>query len=164
MIVGYDGTSDMHMALQAGEADALCSSWESMRVKAADMLARNEAVPVLQLGYERHLDLPEVPNIFDFPMSQGAEAMLKLVIAPGVLAKLYAVPPGMPPERLEVLRRAFANTLKDPTLLAEAERMKLTVSYRSPNEITRIIRDMMATPADLKKRVADIASGSQRSQ
>jgi len=157
IIVGYDGTADMRMALQAGEADGQCSSWESMKVKAADMLARNDAIPVLQCGYERHLDLPDVPNIFDFPMSEEAKVMLKLVIGPGILAKLYAVPPGTPPERLKALRQAFADTLKDPGLLAEAQKMKLPISYKSPDEVTEIIRGMMATPPELKKKVAKIA-------
>ena len=157
IIVGYDGTADMRMAMQAGEADAQCSSWESMKVGAADMFTRNDAIPVLQCGYERHIDLPEVPNVLDLPISKEAKDMLKLVIGPGIIAKLYAVSPGTPPERLKAVRQAFADTLKDPGLLAEAQKMKLPVSYKSPDEVTEIIRGMMATPSELKNNVANIA-------
>ncbi len=157
IIAGYDGTADMQLALQAGEADAQCSSWASMKVRGADLLARKVMIPLLQCGHQRHKDLPEVPNIFELSMSDDARAMLNLVIGPSVIAKLYAVPPKTSPERLKVLRKAFADTLNDPKLLAEARKMKLPVSYTSPEEITAIIREMAATRPELKQKVAGIA-------
>lgn len=157
LILGYHGTADMRLAMQSGEADAACWGWESMRVTGKDMLERKEGVPILQIGFDRHPDLPEVPNILEFPMSDDKKAMLRLVMGPGVIAKLFAVPPGTPPEILDALRKGFAATLKDPELLAEAEKIKIRLSYVPAGEVDEIVQEMISTPQELKERVAETA-------
>lgn len=157
LILGYHGTADMRLAMQAGEADAACWGWESMRVTAADMLERKEAIPILQVGFQRYQDLPDVPNILEFPMSEEHKAMLRLVMGPGAIAKLFAVPPGTPPEVLDALRQSFARTFKDSNLLADAEKAKIRLSFTSSQDVEKIIKEMISTPEELKKRVAKIA-------
>jgi tripartite-type tricarboxylate transporter receptor subunit TctC len=157
IIQGYPGTADMRLALQSGDADAACWGWESMKVTGADMMQRKEAIPILQIGLERHPDLPNVPNILDFPMSNDAKAMLRLVVAPGAIAKLFAVSPGTPQPVLNVLRKGFADTLKDPELLADAEKSKMSISYVSAEQVTKIIKEMNSTSPELKQKVAKAA-------
>lgn len=157
LILGYHGTSDMRLAMQSGEADAACWGWESMRVTAKDMLDRKEGIPILQVGFDRHPDLPDVPNILEFPMSEDAKAMLRLVMGPGAIAKLFAVPPGTSAETLAVLRKGFAETLEDPELLSEAEKSKIRLSYVSAEDVSDMVQEMNATPRELKDKVTKIA-------
>ncbi len=157
LIQGYPGTADMRLAMQSGDADAACWGWESMKVTAADMLQRKEAIPILQIGLERHPDLPNVPNILDFPMSNDAKAMLRLVAGPGSIAKLFAASPGTPQSLLNVLRKGFADTLKDPELLADAEKSKMSISYIPAEQVTKIIKEMNSTSPELKQKVAKAA-------
>jgi tripartite-type tricarboxylate transporter receptor subunit TctC len=157
LILGYHGTADMRLAMQSGEADAACWGWESMRVTGADLLQRKEGIPILQVGFDRHPDLPDVANILEFPMSQDAKAMLRLVMGPGAIAKLFAVPPGTPPDTLNALRQGFAAALKDPELLAEADKIKIRLSYVSAQEVNDIVKEMVATPQEQKEKVAKIA-------
>jgi tripartite-type tricarboxylate transporter receptor subunit TctC len=157
MIQGYPGTADMRLAMQSGDADAACWGWESMKVTGADMMQRKEAIPILQIGMERHADLPNVPNILDFPMSNDAKVMLRLVAGPGAIAKLFAVSPGTPQPVLDVLRKAFADALKDPELLADAEKSKMSISYTSAEQVTKIIKEMNSTSPELKQKVAKAA-------
>jgi hypothetical protein len=128
-----------------------------MKVTAADMLQRKEAIPILQIGLERHPDLPNVPNILDFPMSNDAKAMLRLVAGPGVIAKLFAASPGTPQPVLNILRKGFADTLKDPELLADAEKSKMSISYLSAEQVAKIIKEMNSTSPELKQKVAKAA-------
>jgi len=157
IIQGYPGTADMRLAMQSGDADAACWGWESMKVTAADMLQRKEAIPILQIALERHPDIPHIPNILDFPMSNDAKVMLRLVAGPGVIAKLFAVTPGTPQPVLSALRKGFADTLKDPELLKDAEKSKMTISYVSAEQVSKIIKEMNSTPAELKQKVAKAA-------
>lgn len=157
IIQGYPGTADMRLAMQSGDADAACWGWESMKVTGADMLQRKEAIPILQIGLERHPDLPNVANILDFPMSDDAKTMLRLVAGPGVIAKLFAVSPGTPQPVLNVLRKGFADTLKDPELLADAGKSKMSISYVSAEQVTKIIKEMNSTSPELKQKVAKAA-------
>jgi len=157
LIQGYPGTADMRLAMQSGDADAACWGWESMKVTGADMMQRKEAIPILQIGVERHADLPNVPNILDLPMSNDAKVMLRLVAGPGAIAKLFAVSPGTPQPVLDVLRKAFADALKDPELLADAEKSKMSISYTSAEQVTKIIKEMNSTAPELKQKVAKAA-------
>jgi len=157
IIQGYPGTADMRLAMQSGDADAACWGWESMKVTAADMMQRKEAIPILQIGLERHADLPNVPNILDFPMSNDAKAMLRLVAGPGMIAKLFAASPGTPQPVLNVLRKGFAETLKDPELLADASKSKMSISYVSAEQVMKIIKEMNSTSPELKQKVAKAA-------
>jgi tripartite-type tricarboxylate transporter receptor subunit TctC len=157
IIQGYPGTADMRLAMQSGDADAACWGWESMKVTAADMLQRKEAIPILQIGLERHPDLPNVPNILDFPMSNDAKTMLRLVAAPGAIAKLFALSPGTPQAVLNVMRKGFADKLKDRELLADAQKSKMKISHVSAEEVTKIIKEMNSTSPELKQKVAKAA-------
>jgi tripartite-type tricarboxylate transporter receptor subunit TctC len=157
IIQGYPGTADMRLAMQSSDADAACWGWESMKVTAADMMQRKEAIPILQIGLERHPDLPNVPNILDLPMSNDAKTMLRLVAAPGAIAKLFALSPGTPQSVLNVLRKGFADALKDRELLADAEKSKMKISYVSPEQVAKLIKEMNSTAPELKQRVAKAA-------
>ena len=157
IIQGYPGTADMRLAMQSGDADAACWGWESMKVTAADMMERKEAIPILQIGLERHPDLPNIPNILDFSMSNDAKTMLRLVAAPGMIAKLFAASPGTPQQVLQALRNGFAETLKDPELLADAKKSKMAISHISAEQVTKIIKEMNSTPPELKQKVAKAA-------
>ena len=58
----------------------------------------------------------------------------------------YVLPPGVPADRVAVLRKAFADTLSDPELIAEAARMKLDMTYRPPGELERLVASLYETP------------------
>jgi len=62
LILGYRGTSGMRLAMHGNEAGAACWGWQSMKVTGADMMKRKEAIPILQIGFGRHPDLPKVPT------------------------------------------------------------------------------------------------------
>jgi tripartite-type tricarboxylate transporter receptor subunit TctC len=82
------------------------------------------------------------------------------VSAPGIIAKLFAASPGTPQPVLQGLRNGFADTLKDPELLADAKKSKMAISYISAEQVTKIIREMNSTPSELKQKVAKAARPS----
>ena len=98
-----------------------------------------------------------IPNILDFPMANVAKTMVRLVSAPGVIAKLFAASPGTPQPVLNVLRKGFADTLKDDELLADAKKSKMNISYISAEQVTKIITEMNSTSPELKQKVAKAA-------
>ena len=63
------------------------------------------------------------------------------------------------PERVEALRKAFIETMKDKELLAEAEKTALEVNPVSGEEIQRIVLDAYQTPPDIVKRTGDLLKG-----
>ncbi|MDE2473937.1 MAG: hypothetical protein KGO48_02705, partial [Alphaproteobacteria bacterium] len=82
------------------------------------------------------------------------KAALKLIVSRQSIARPFAAPPGLPPERLQALRAAFDATMKDPQFLAEAKRLNLEVRPVSGSDVEKLIKELYATPPDVVKLAA----------
>jgi tripartite-type tricarboxylate transporter receptor subunit TctC len=69
----------------------------------------------------------------------------------------FVAPPGVPKERLEILRKGFTATFKDPEFLAEAEKSKLFLDYVSADEIYRHIKDILDITPKAKESLQFLA-------
>jgi tripartite-type tricarboxylate transporter receptor subunit TctC len=61
------------------------------------------------------------------------------------------VPPGTPEQRIQLLLKAYAETLKDPEFLAEAKKVKLEVTYTSGEEIEKYVEEMLTITPKAKE-------------
>ena len=82
----------------------------------------------MQLALEKHPDLPNVPLIIDLAKTDEQRQILKLIFARQVLGRPFLAPPGVPEDRVDALRKAFMDTMKDKEFLAEAEKAKLEIT------------------------------------
>ncbi|MGH7929521.1 MAG: hypothetical protein ACREQV_17165, partial [Candidatus Binatia bacterium] len=142
MIEGYKGTSRIRVAAEAGEIDGGCWAWESIKPTWSKALESGRVRPVLQTMMESHPELKDVPLAINYAKTSEAKELLKIVDeAYGLTARPYSVPPGMPPERLKLLQKAFMETTKDPELLAEAKKAKLEFKPVDGPTIAKIFAD-----------------------
>lgn len=65
-----------------------------------------------------------------------------------------SLPPGTPEERIQLLRKAFAETLKDSELLEDARRSKLVITYVSGEETEKLVVEIHSMPADAKQSLS----------
>lgn len=107
---------------------------------------------LVQLSLEKHADLPNVPLITDFAKDDITRGVFKLVFARQVMGRPFAAPPGIPAERVAVLRKAFLDTLKDKQLLAEAEKAKLEITPVDGSVVQKLVEDAYAMPPEVVKR------------
>jgi tripartite-type tricarboxylate transporter receptor subunit TctC len=63
----------------------------------------------------------------------------------------FSVPPGTPKDRLQLLRKGFAATMKDPEFIAEAEKAKLEVTYVSGEEVENYVDKVLAVTPKAKE-------------
>ena len=149
MISGYLA-SDIELAMQRGEVDGRCGwSWSGIASTHKRWVDDGSIKVLVQLGLRKHPDLPTVPLITDFAKTDEQRQMLRLVFVRGVLGYPFLAPPGIPPERIVILRRAFDATMKDAAFLAEAGRMNLEISPVSGADLEKLIADVYRTPADV---------------
>jgi hypothetical protein len=99
----------------------------------------------VQLSMRKHKDLPDTPMIMDVAKTDEQRQIFKLVFARQVMAWPFAVPPGVPAERVAALRKAFDETLKDPEFLAEAEKLTLEITPVSGERIQNLIAEVYRT-------------------
>jgi tripartite-type tricarboxylate transporter receptor subunit TctC len=143
LVRGYKGTADIRLAAEAGEVAGGCWQWESMKATWRKAIEAGDVTVVLQAGPQPHPELPKVPVVGSVTKSDEARRLIRAGIQdPAVITRPYSLPPGTPKDRVETLRKAFLETLRDPALLAEAEKSKLDVNPVSGEELERIIAEL----------------------
>ena len=158
LIVGYPGGNDVNLAMQRGEVRGRCGwSWSS--VKATQMQwVRDKTIAVLvQLALAKHPDLPDVPLVMDLAKTDEQKQILKTIFARQVMGRPYAAPPGVPKARVEALRKAFDETMKDKEFLAEADKIGIEITPVSGEKIQDLVVEVykVTTPA-IAKKIADM--------
>jgi tripartite-type tricarboxylate transporter receptor subunit TctC len=149
LVIGYKTSEDINLALERGEVQARAFGLNSIVAQHADWLKDGKVTFLAQAGVKRDRELPDVPLITELAATDVQRAILKLISAPAGLGHPYLAPPGVPPERLALLRNAFAATLKDPAFLAEVEKLKIAVDPMSPDEVRAIVADTINAAPDV---------------
>jgi tripartite-type tricarboxylate transporter receptor subunit TctC len=125
IITGYQGSSDSRLAMIRGEVDALSQPWPVLKVEAEQLLRDRQINLLLQTGADKHPQLAHIPNMIDLAKSEDDRTLLSLFSSPSTIGRSLAAPPGVPPERVVMLRDAFTATIQDAALIEEARRLKL---------------------------------------
>jgi tripartite-type tricarboxylate transporter receptor subunit TctC len=75
---------------------------------------------------------------------------------PTAISRLYALPPGTPPDRVQALRTAFQETLRDPEFLADARQAKLDVEPMAADELERLVEGLFRLDPAVAARLKGI--------
>jgi tripartite-type tricarboxylate transporter receptor subunit TctC len=157
IVTGYRSPGDMALAAGRGEVEAFANTiggaagarrpWvESGQMRA---LFNFEPEPVAGLG---------VPTVFDVLKSEEQRKVLTFFSGNVLLGRPILVPPGVPADRVALLRRAFAQAMKDPALLKEADAMSFEIAFQDGAKIASLVASIAATPPDV------VAKATQASQ
>jgi len=155
-VSGYPTTNDVRIGVERGEIHGMCLGWESVKSASGQWLTDGYAKVFVQNGTTRHRDLPDVPLALEFAKDEVSRTLLRLVDAPGAMAKPFALPPGVDPARVEMLRAALAATYRDVAFLEEARAMRLEFQPKDPAQIQQILTEVLATPSDVAAKYREI--------
>jgi tripartite-type tricarboxylate transporter receptor subunit TctC len=159
VISGYPGSSQGMLAMEAGEVDGAFTSWNTLKRTKPDWLRERVINVLYQCALERHPDLADVPT--DVELGETAEAgqILAFYTSGAAVGRSIVAPPGMPPERVNILRRAFDATIKDPEFLHEIERAQQEFQPASGEALQKIIADTANAPRAVVERAETILRG-----
>jgi tripartite-type tricarboxylate transporter receptor subunit TctC len=156
IVSGYPGGNDVTLAMERGEVKGRCGwSWSSVLATHKRWLDNKSITILAQLSLNKHPDLPDVPLIMDFAKTEDQQQIFKLIFARQVMGRPYLAPPGVPKDRAEALRQAFADTMKDPGFLADAEKSQLEITPVSGAEVEQLVKDIYQTPKPLAAKAAE---------
>ena len=159
VVSGYKGTVDIALAMERGEVDGLCGwDWSSVKSQKADWIANKTANILVQVGLNPQKELTDmgVPQIWQFIKSENDRKVAELVISQQVFQRSYIVPPGTSAPQIKILRTAFDATVSDPQFLADAEKMKVSITPLGGAEVQDLIRKLYATPKDFVERAKTV--------
>jgi tripartite-type tricarboxylate transporter receptor subunit TctC len=156
VVKGYDGTPKIHLAMESGEVQGVgATSWTTLKAINSNWLSDKKIKIIAQWALRKHPDLPDVPLVLDLAKTDADRQALLLGLARLDFGRPFFVPPGVPANRVEALRRAFDATMKDPAFLAEAEKLKLDIDPISGAQVAELIAQVAATPPDIATRVRE---------
>lgn len=157
LISGYKGTADIRLACESGELAGTTWGWASMKVTWRKALESGDVVVILQAVPKPLPDLPNVPLAISYAKTEEARQMIELGIHnPSLFARPFVLPPGTPKEHVQILRKAFNETLKDKEFLAETEKAKLDLKPVSGEELEKAVADIFKMDPGLITKMKDI--------
>ncbi len=158
LVSGYGGTSQVRAAIERGEVHGGCWDWGSQRVTSLEQFQTGKFIPLVQATTERHRELKQVPLAIDYAKTEEARDLLRFVAhAYNTIRRIFVVPPDTSPQRLQVLQKAFIDTLNDPALRAEAERAKMEIDPIDGPTMAGLIGDLYKLTPKAKATIKEIA-------
>lgn len=157
IISGYPGGNDVMLAMERGEVEGRCGwSWSSAKSTRADWIAQlNEGMDqgkvniLFQMSLKKHSELPDVPLVTELAETEKERQVLNLLFARQVMGRPLVAPPGVPEERVEALRKAVAEAVKDPDFLQDAKNQSLGINFVEGEEIQGIVQEAYEYPEDV---------------
>ncbi len=160
VIGGYKSATTVHVAMERGEVDGRCGiSWDTLQALYPTWLKEKKVRLLLQIGLDRVPQLSQVPFVLDMAKSEEQRQIISLWAAPLKMGRPFFAPPGMPAERARLLRRAFDATLKDPALLAEAAKSRISIEPLTGEQVAALIQKIYATPKAIVAKAALASKG-----
>jgi len=157
LIEAFKGTANIRVAAEAGEIDGGCWTWASIRTTWANGLESGMVKPIIQVNQKKAADIPNVPNAIDFAKTADGRTLIDSGIhAPSAILRAYALPPGTPKGRIDVLRSAFNSTMKDPGFLAEMKKSKLEINPLTGGEMDTIVKKLFQMDPKSIAKIRDV--------
>lgn len=151
-VKGYKGSNDIILAMERGEVQGICVAYDSLQ---RQPIAKEGRVNVLfQAAMAADPKLGKIPVGIELARNEGERQALQLFFARVALGRPFVAPPGLPANRVQMIRKAFMATLADAELVSEAAKQGLTVDAISGEELGRLIALAYATPKDVVERTA----------
>jgi tripartite-type tricarboxylate transporter receptor subunit TctC len=157
VVAGYKGTSDIRLAAESGELAGGCWGWESIRSTWRKAIENGDVNVVLQTVPKSQPDLAKVPLAIDMAKTDEARQLIQVGIHNvSAITRPYVLPPGTPKNRVQVLRKALAETIKDQEFLGEIKKLNLAVDPISGEELEVIIHGLFKMKPEVLAKLKEI--------
>jgi tripartite-type tricarboxylate transporter receptor subunit TctC len=154
LVRGYQGTTDIVLAMERGEVDIVGAyGLPGIVVSQPGWLERNEATFLYQASLKRHRLIPNVPTLPELATSDEGRLVLHAAASTGEFGRSILTTPGVPAERLAALRAGFAAMLKDPDFLATAEKRKLMIDPATGEELDALVQETLKLPHEVAVKI-----------
>jgi tripartite-type tricarboxylate transporter receptor subunit TctC len=157
LVSGYPSGNDVTSAMEKREVDSEFGlSWGVLKTRLKYWIDQKRVNIILQFGSERSPDLPDVPLIIDFAKNDLDRHALELLMAPDAFAWPFVAPPGVPADRITLLRQAFDATMTDPDFLKDAKQARLEINPLNGEAMQAKIEHILGFDASVVARAKEM--------
>jgi tripartite-type tricarboxylate transporter receptor subunit TctC len=162
IVLGYQGGGPIDLAVEKGEIHCRAMTIESFFAREPFHTWRknNFVKSIAQSARKRDLRLPDAPTIYElmdqYKTPDQSRRVATVILAGGVFGRPMVGPAGIAPDRMKILRSAFASALKEPELKVEAEKRSYELEPVSGEEMESLAKEVMAQPPAVIERMKKV--------
>jgi len=153
LVKGYAGSAALNLAMSRNEIEGFCGVGYDFLQGVG--LAEGKANILVQLGLRKSRYMPNVPFIMDYAKNDEDRQIFNLVFGWLSFERPVGAPPKTPPERVNALRAAFDSTMKDPSYLEDAKKVKVDIEPMSGLAISNFLQDVYKASPTITKKAAE---------
>jgi tripartite-type tricarboxylate transporter receptor subunit TctC len=159
LVQGYPGGPEIDLAVERGEIHCRAFTIEAFLSREPYHTWRKKGFVrnIIQTGKKRDSKLPETPTVWElmdkYKTPESSRRLANLMLASGGLGRPMLGTPGIPPERVKILREAFGKTMEDKEFLADLDKRKFDLDPVPGEELEKIVKDVMNQPPDIIARM-----------
>ena len=163
VLAGYKGGNEVDLAMERGEVAGRASqTWDGWKVTRPDWVKNGRLTLLLQIGAASNTGLAHVPMAHDIAKTEEQKRIIGLFADTFSLGRPLLTGPGVPAERVAILREAFARTMKDSEFLAEADKVNYEVTPMLGEQVQALIAKMMSAPPEIIAKARDAITYKER--
>jgi tripartite-type tricarboxylate transporter receptor subunit TctC len=157
VVHGYPGAAEVDLAVEKGEVEGEAGKdWTTLTSTRPQWIKERKINILVQMGMKPHVDLKDVPMAIDLAKTAEDRGVMEVVFAKFGMSRPFLAPPGLAPERLAALRRAFDATVRDEAFLADARKLGMEVDPVRGEDVEALVARIMGTPAVLAQRAREV--------
>src|SRR4029077_3674560 len=159
LVQGYPGGPEIDLAVERGEIHCRAFTIEAFMSREPYHTWRKKGFVrnIIQTGKKRDAKLPETPTLWElmdrYKTPEGSRRLATLMLASGQLGRPVMGTPGIPADRVKILRDAFNATVKDPEFLADIDKRQFDLDPVSGEELESIVKAVITQPPDVIARM-----------
>lgn len=163
VILGYPGSTEVHLAMERGEVTGRCGfGWDSIVSRYYDWIKDKKINLLVQLATNKHPELPNVPSFKELAKTDAQRQMLQIFTIPNEMGRPFFARAGIPADRVKALRAAFTAAMNDPQLLAEAKKQRLAIVPLDGETVEKMVKSVYASPAEAVKLASSIVGSTEK--
>ena len=139
LIMGYRGSRDAMLAMERGEVEGHSTAWAAVKAAKPQWIRNKDVNIIVQFALKRDPELPNVPTAIELARTKQQKQVLTAILSATRIGISFFTTPGVPADRLAVLRTAFDKAMKDPRLLAQAKKMRLGVRPMAGADVQKLV-------------------------
>lgn len=159
VVTGYNSGTDVDLAVERGEVQCRAFTIAAFFAREPFHTWRKKGLVrvIIQTGKKRDASLPDVPTLPELmdqhKTSDSARRLATVILAANEIGRPIIATPGIPVDRLKILREAFMKSVYDPELLDDAKKKRLELDPVSGEELESLAKEIVAQPPDVVERM-----------
>ena len=162
LVTGYPGASEIDLAIEKGEVQCRGGTTSAFFGREPGRTwAKTGFVRILVIGgSKRDPRAPNVPTIWEmmekYKTPESGKRLTTVLLSPGSFGRPIVGGPGIPADRIKVLRDGFLKAMRDPALLAEAEKRGWEPDPVSGEKLQALAREVVSQPPEVIARMNNV--------